>query len=1220
MVSEIHGRGAYPLIALFLMFCLAPAFAGQSIVLANATASNASIPAQSLNGACRLEISFHDWDSNPPIITHPWYAAMCGIITNLSNLGDGDLRLIIYSVQGTGGQVCTIPLGTLNGKPVLPSKFVTIRFQRKPALPIDISQTVVTGGVEDCEATDIDGNTFWTESHAYTGVSGALTSGVTVGDLTWKVDVAYFRLFTTTVALGSRPPVTADKGDLLEWKFDGDLKDSSGHGYDAILSSGAPAFLPTPGQNLVVAAINTAGAPAWSPWTSLRVGYPNQLDCSNSYSQADTSAQVSCSWAVPQAPSTPSWSSQSVKQPTLSSIAFGTYNFQLTITDVNGQTATKNLAVGAVAYDDNGVVIPSNPQVTDIFGPMIAFGQNPWGWMDQRAYAAIALQTNYIKTVYPTPPTWTTSGSGTISYPFAGKGPFPGPSCTTLSADVTASDTNIPVKDAACLSLGSLPTWILIGNSIGQQEMVRICSTTGTSGAQTLTACYDGRGVASYGFARSGVGLQTLSARSWPDGTIVGEYRIQGTGTQFATDANRPICAAGVPGPPGPVVYSTGTVTLAPSSTIVIGNGTTWNRSSGLIVGGMIRVAATHGGGNPFIWWAMISTIGDTTTITASRPAPTDVDAGPFPYKITGQRYYSLDVTVPTDGNTVHILNNVLGCESETAAFGSAALDIPAFDHTTQSGVHYSYKDVLNASGPSNFNFYGTGLAARAFYLRSGYEPALAQANSIDEYWVLDPEICSGWCGGFTPGMGGGAIGAMADLATNPSTALTWLDVKQFGVRASSVGASGCNDYDTRDSGIFEGWTSLLALLDPDATRHTAWNNSLYYSDSSFYQRDLNCSQPDYSFKTGFYFNPSGPIVDVTNGSAVVTAHSGSTFSPGNCWGQASGTATINTNSDALTAATGSFLKGSYQIVVTGLLEGKTYSLWTNYQVNSPNSATLAALWPGSSGTVRWTIIGFDSSYVAWDQLVLATSANDADGMGQNFVCTYNSPTQITLNREWPLPTDTSGTRVLYSANFAGTGQQPFMLGGYKSLALQWAALSTDSAIASSFTTILQGVSQWLHDNFNLDDLSPAAGRVFQACEPTVAASPNYAGPWKASTCQQGSDPDSIVAGRELIAESSTAFRAYFTLNNSSDAARKFGDQAYGGLWSSSAYDESVPYWDLASAGNNSGRSNLGDAYLSSYKWPGFFFGIGMAHQWPAVRTRGLNNLSPLRLRRWKPL
>ena len=72
-----------------------------------------------------------------------------------------------------------------------------------------------------------------------------------------------------------------------------------------------------------------------------------------------------------------------------------------------------------------------------------------------------------------------TPGQGTVSYPFAGKGPGPGVSCTALTSDITATSVDIPVADASCLSLSTLPTWILVGSAFsvygaGNQEMVRI--------------------------------------------------------------------------------------------------------------------------------------------------------------------------------------------------------------------------------------------------------------------------------------------------------------------------------------------------------------------------------------------------------------------------------------------------------------------------------------------------------------------------------------------------------------------------------------------------------------------------------------------------------------------------------------------------------------------------------------------------------------------------
>ena len=36
-------------------------------------------------------------------------------------------------------------------------------------------------------------------------------------------------------------------------------------------------------------------------------------------------------------------------------------------------------------------------------------------------------------------------------------------------------------------------------------------------------------------------------------------------------------------------------------------------------------------------------------------------------------------------------------------------------------------------------------------------------------------------------------------------------------------------------------------------------------------------------------------------------------------------------------------------------------------------------------------------------------------------------------------------------------------------------------------------------------------------------------------------------------------------------------------------------------------RDENSNASLGAYKWTGFFFGMGMAHQWPAVRSDGLS-------------
>ena len=1160
-----------PVLCLLLLACEGKVFAGESIVLATGQAGNLSIPAQPINGACRVEVSFHDWDSNPPASSHPWDATACGFNMYMSNLGHGQILLTIYSRQGVGGQACGISLGVdSSGKALLPTKFATVRFQRVPN---------GLGGTEECEATDINGRTFWSESHVYTGTTGSVTPGVTIGGSGQNIATAYFRLFTTTVPMGSRPPVTADKGDLLEWKFDGGLNDFSGHEYTGSVFAGTPFYVPTPGQDLVVAIIKTSNAPTWSPWISMRAGYPNQLDCSDSYSQADASAAVSCQWALANGPSTPNWSSQSTAQPTLTNLVFGTYQFSLQVTDATGKHANNTLDVGAVAYDDDGVVIQADPRVTEIFGPMIAFGQNPWGYADERAKRAVELQSSYYLQLGLDHPTWETNGEGTVSYPFAGVGAL-GPVGTTLSGSISETTTSIPIGDASRIpGLANLPTWIWIGNIYSQLELVRVCSTTGTSGAATLGVCYDGRGLTA---AASGT---LVGARSWNAGTVVGEYRIQGSGTKFVTDTNTAICPAGAPGPPGPVVYSTGTVTLSGGSTTIAGNGTNWTTANNVIGTYFIRVEATHTGGTPFVYWATITNVKDPAQVTVNRAVPGDVDAGPFPYKVVGYRYISLHFTAP-DGSDENLLQSTAGCESETAAFANAAHDIPVLDPNVYTGMHYSYKDSLGIQSAFGPNFYGSGLAARAFYLRSGWDFAKQTADIMDEQWVRDPEIGAGWAGGLTLLQGGGVVGAIADLVTNPSTALSWSDVRQFAVNAS-IGTSGCNDYDTRDSGYLGTYVALAANYDPDPVMRAQWKTQL----AAIYARESRCKRTDNSWSNGFYFNTSAsPLLRVTNGSALLT---GTGIPAGLCYGIASGMVTVANGSATIT---GTGLVDGNKIVITGTRQGSTYVGILRFTQSGGTSGILAALWPGDSGTFPYVIENNDNLST------IGTSPDDAQ-LSKNWACTWNSPSAVTLNRPWDGPSEENA--VLFSYVLAGFGQQPFML-GIKTTEMELGSHIDDFRLAERFSGLASQAATWIHDA-GYDPITQGInyGRVFEACEPATIATPGTTFDTRTPGCSFGLNPASIRASRVLTAETSQALRVYYESDPTS-ARRDWGDRAYGSIWGYCPYTKPGYYCD-----DNYVRDENSDAALGSYKWAGFFFGMGMAHQWPAVRVDG-PNLPPI--------
>ena len=57
--------------------------------------------------------------------------------------------------------------------------------------------------------------------------------------------------------------------------------------------------------------------------------------------------------------------------------------------------------IGAAATDSNGVVVNANPAADAILGPMIAFGQNPWGLADYWHLAGSIQRESVVCFVWP---------------------------------------------------------------------------------------------------------------------------------------------------------------------------------------------------------------------------------------------------------------------------------------------------------------------------------------------------------------------------------------------------------------------------------------------------------------------------------------------------------------------------------------------------------------------------------------------------------------------------------------------------------------------------------------------------------------------------------------------------------------------------------------------------------------------------------------------------
>ena len=215
-------------------------------------------------------------------------------------------------------------------------------------------------------------------------------------------------------------------------------------------------------------------------------------------------------------------------------------------------------------------------------------------------------------------------------------------------------------------TLPTTPTRITIQSSAGSrnQEEIRICSASATSGAANLTVCYDGRGI------DDASGLPTvLGPTVWSSGAVVGQFLYKGTGTTFTGT----LVPGGVPGPVGPVKYSTGTVSLTPGSATLTGSGTTWTTAANASVGDAVRIPAhSTSAGVDFIFVAYISTITNNTTITMSRVLPADADMlSGGSYKIIKAWYRGIVLHFnrpsPYDGDAIGDWGTT-GCESDTAS------------------------------------------------------------------------------------------------------------------------------------------------------------------------------------------------------------------------------------------------------------------------------------------------------------------------------------------------------------------------------------------------------------------------------------------------------------------------------------------------------------------------------------------------------------------------
>jgi hypothetical protein len=331
----------------------------------------------------------------------------------------------------------------------------------------------------------------------------------------------------------------------------------------------------------------------------------------------------------------------------------------------------------------------------------------------------------------------------------------------------------------------------------------------------------------------------------------------------------------------------------------------------------------------------------------------------------------------------------------------------------------------------------------------------------------------------------------------------------------------------------------------------------------------------------------------MTNGSALVT---GTNLPQSMCFGISTGRVSVTRGSAVIMPMEGALVPGS-KIVITGRSGGALYVSFFQFQIDPNGTATMGALWPGDSGTY---------SYVIENNVAMTTIAtsNEDPQLSRNWACTWNGPSQVTLNRSWDGPSESNA--YAWSGVLAGYGQQPFMM-GIKTTELKFGTLVDDASLAAKFATLAPQAAGWIRAT-GYDPVTQGLhyGRIYEACEPQTTPPPNSFFSSRTPVCDSGFDPGGVRAARVLAAEATSALRVVYEANPST-ANRDWGDAVYGSIWGKFGYTSNDVYSDP-----NYVRDENSDRSLSGHKWTGFFFGMGMAHQWPATRLGGL---APPRLR-----
>jgi len=183
-------------------------------------------------------------------------------------------------------------------------------------------------------------------------------------------------------------------------------------------------------------------------------------------------------------------------------------------------------------------------------------------------------------------------------------------------------------------------------------------------------------------------------------------------------------------------------------------------------------------------------------------------------------------------------------------------------------------------------------------------------------------------------------------------------------------------------------------------------------------------------------------------------------------------------------------------------------------------------------------------------------------------------------------------------------------MAGIKALQYDLSAKATTGANQTAFLSLGVKISEYVRDvGYDPGTKGMRYGASFTMCEPagvapgwnpvTLISSPEF--DWTVLGCQHGNSVvgGAVAAARALSAEAQTAMRLLYTAAPTTPN-RNFADEFYGAIYGQVALTQ--PGFPTDGGYTN---TYIDPSGLNAGKWLGFHFGVGMAHQWPAVRLGG---------------